>query len=352
LLDNTWYHLRVKASDNSAESPWSPVTDFFANTVNDPPTISILDNPSSGSGVTTFTPTLSVRNAMDLDGDVLTYDFEVYADAGLSALVARADAVAETPAATAWILPVALMENQTYFWRSRASDGALQSAWMPPASFLVNTANDAPSAPMLLSPADRAIVTTQTPTLTVGNAIDPDSDGLSYDFEIFSDGILVASITAVPEGYGGTTAVTPNGPLADNTAYTWRTRAFDGERYGAWMDMASFTGIVPRAFITAGMKFEPETFNRKSQGQPVTVTITLPPGYRAADIDLASLRLEGTIPAESKPITVLPDQLLVKFDRSAVSAVLPAGEQVPVHVTGTVQSTPFEGVDVIRVLDK
>ena len=40
----------------------------------------------------------------------------------------------------------------------------------------------------------------------------------------------------------------------------------------------------------------------------------------------------------------------VKFRRSDVIAVLPAGEHVPVHVTGKIGATTFEGVDIIRVI--
>jgi aspartyl/asparaginyl beta-hydroxylase (cupin superfamily) len=42
--------------------------------------------------------------------------------------------------------------------------------------------------------------------------------------------------------------------------------------------------------------------------------------------------------------------LMVKFRRSAVIALLPEGRHVPVHVTGKVGSTLFEGVDIIRVI--
>jgi hypothetical protein len=41
---------------------------------------------------------------------------------------------------------------------------------------------------------------------------------------------------------------------------------------------------------------------------------------------------------------------MVKFRRSEVIALLPEGKHVPVHVTGMVNSTTFEGVDVIRVI--
>jgi hypothetical protein len=356
LSDNTRYFVRVKASDGMAESPWSPVVAFYANTANDPPTAPVLDNPSSGAGVTVFSPTLSVRNAADLDGDTLTYEFEVCSDAAMTNSIAHADSIPETPQATAWEIPLALTENQTYFWRARASDGSLQGDWMPTASFLVNTANDAPGAPQLLAPADQAVVTNLNPALAVVNAIDPDSDALSYDFEVYTGGILVAALGGVPEGSEGVTSVTFSQALADNSAYTWRVRAFDGERYGQWMTMATFSTHVPKTSIQAGVRFEPRTLNRRSQGQWVTVTITLPPGYRAADVDLASVRLEVTIPAESSPLSIQPgaagDQMTVKFERGAAVALLPKGEQVSVHVTGTVNSVPFEGVDVIRVIDK
>lgn len=45
------------------------------------------------------------------------------------------------------------------------------------------------------------------------------------------------------------------------------------------------------------------------------------------------------------------DEITVKFSRSAVIAVLPAGEHVPVHITGRIGTTTFEGVDIIRVIE-
>jgi hypothetical protein len=44
------------------------------------------------------------------------------------------------------------------------------------------------------------------------------------------------------------------------------------------------------------------------------------------------------------------DELKVKFNRSAVIAVLPTGNHVPVHVTGRIGSGTFEGVDIIKVI--
>ncbi|MDD2852635.1 MAG: carboxypeptidase-like regulatory domain-containing protein [Desulfuromonadaceae bacterium] len=354
LADNTPYYLRVKSSDGSADSPWSAVSEFVVNTVNDPPATPILANPSNGAGVSLFTPTLSVHNSTDLDKDILTYEFEIYTDAALTNLVSQSGSVAETASVTGWTVPVALAENQTYFWRARANDGSLYSSWIPTASFMVNTANDAPGAPQLSAPAEGTTLSTLTPALEVVNALDPDSAGLTYDFEVYSNNLLITSISGISEGISAKTAATLGSALADNTLYSWRARAFDGDRYGQWMNMATFTTHIMQSTIKAEIEFDPETLNRKSEGKWVKVEIELPHGYKAADIDISSIRLEGTVPAQASPVSIShgedADELTVKFRRDSVIAVLPQGEHVPVHVTGKVGSVMFEGVDIIRVI--
>jgi hypothetical protein len=357
LRDNTRYYVRVKASDGMAESPWSAVVSFFANTANDAPTAPTLANPSNGAGVNTFTPALSVFNSSDPDHDTLTYEFQVYSDAAMTNIIAAEPGVRsqESGGTTSWTVPVNLTENQTYYWQARAFDGNLYSAWMPAASFMVNTANDAPSAPRLSSPTDGSSIATITPTLAVTNALDPDSDRLFYDFEVYTNGALVSSVTNVPES-AGVTAVTLTTALTDNTAYQWRARAYDGDRFGPWMDMATFSVHIPMTSINATIDFDPNTLNKKSNGTWVVVYIELPAGYNPADIDISTVRLEGTVPAETKPCAVgdhdkdgIPD-LMVKFKRSDVINLLPNGENVLVHVTGKVGAVTFEGVDSIRVI--
>jgi hypothetical protein len=96
------------------------------------------------------------------------------------------------------------------------------------------------------------------------------------------------------------------------------------------------------------------------------VEIELPHGYHASDVDISSIRLEGTVLAVAWPRENNKhrhdhgcehehgehdhSELKVKFRRSEVIAVLPAGNRVPVHVTGTVAGTLLEGVDIIRVI--
>jgi hypothetical protein len=159
--------------------------------------------------------------------------------------------------------------------------------------------------------------------------------------------------------------VTLSIPLFDNTVYSWRCRANDGNRDGAWTAMTKFTVHLPQTGITVDIEVEPETLSQKSHGNWVMVEIELPHGYKASDVDIASIRLEGTVPAVLWPREINKhrhdhgceheygshehSELKVKFRRSDVIAVLPAGNHVPVHVTGAVAGTLFEGVDIIRV---
>ena len=366
--ENADYYVRVKASDGQADSPWTGTVGFFVNAMNEPPTMPILANPSSGSGVNVFNPSLSVHNASDPDKDALAYDYEVYSDSGLTTLVTSSFGVrSEESGVTAWTVPVLLSENQTYYWRSRAFDGNLASVWMPQASFMVNTANDAPGAPALSAPANASAVATLTPMLAVVNAIDPDSTELTYDFELYLNSTLVASANGVRSlADVGTTSWTVTAPLADNSAYHWRSRAFDGNLYGPWTGMAGFIVHLPQTGIAVELEIEPETLNKKSEGNWIKAEIELPHGFKASDVDLSSIRLEGTVRAEPRPNEMLSRSeeygcdrdhsrhehsvLTVKFKRGEVIAVLPSGGLVPVHVSGMVGGASFEGVDVIKVI--
>jgi len=356
LNDNTYYYICAKASDGLAESQWSEVTGTFVNTLNDQPTVPVLSNPSDGSGVNVFTPILSVHNSTDIDRDALTYEFELYQDAAMTNLISSIAGIEETSDMTSWTVHVNLIENQTYYCRARADDGELYSNWMTPASFMVNTANDAPSAPSLNSPLEGSSLDTVNPTLSIDNASDPDSDTLTYDFEIYTNSQLIQSITGIPQDTSGITSVASTTTLTDNTTYNWRARAYDGDRYGAWMDMATFSIHLPVNNITATIDFDPNTLNQKDNGKWVVVYIELPTGYSVSDIQISSILLNGTIHAEAWPYSIgdndkdgIPD-LMVKFKRADVINLLPNGGQVQVLVTGTVGTTTFEGIDTIRVV--
>ena len=90
----------------------------------------------------------------------------------------------------------------------------------------------APTVPDIVSPIDGDKVDTLTPELVISNSIDADGDPVTYEFEIFSDTSLnmyVTGVTEISQG-AGTTSWTVKETLTDNSWYTWRVRATDGDR--------------------------------------------------------------------------------------------------------------------------
>jgi hypothetical protein len=88
----------------------------------------------------------------------------------------------------------------------------------------------------------------------------------------------------------------------------------------------------------------------------VTCHIELSEGHDPADIDVSTVLLNETVPAEEHPAEVgdcdrdgIPD-LMVKFSRSEVIGVLPHGEEVEARVSGKVDDEWFGGADTVRVL--
>jgi hypothetical protein len=117
------------------------------------------------------------------------------------------------------------------------------------------------------------------------------------------------------------------------------------------------TEVIP--IIPATVDFDPDTLNLKSKGTWVTVYIELPVGhgYDVSMINMTTVTLNGQVYAEAKPFAFgdydsdgIPD-LMVKFNRAAVQAILQVGDQVEVTISGKLtDGTLFEGKDTIQVI--
>ena len=104
----------------------------------------------------------------------------------------------------------------------------------------------------------------------------------------------------------------------------------------------------------------PKTLNLKSRGRVVTTFVELPAPFDPVDIDVASLLMEGAIPAAVPPIPKLGDgdedgaaDLMAKFSRRALITWLcetnrDKGE-IELRVTGSVAGEPFEVRGTVRV---
>uniref|UniRef100_A0A832I5Z7 Choice-of-anchor D domain-containing protein n=1 Tax=Eiseniibacteriota bacterium TaxID=2212470 RepID=A0A832I5Z7_UNCEI len=103
---------------------------------------------------------------------------------------------------------------------------------------------------------------------------------------------------------------------------------------------------------TATFDLDPNTLNRSSNGRWVSGSVTPPDGFDPLDIVTSSVLVQRVVPvAAGAPIALEDGAMRYKFDRAAVQAAVPDGENVAVEVIGRVDdATWFRGEDVIRVL--
>jgi hypothetical protein len=230
LAPFTTYYWRVTAADPHGATSHSPVASFSTapgKPSNHEPGLPGLAEPAADSQVGSPTPTLVAHAAQDADGDALSYVFELDTTATFSTPghPVSPPVALDADGQVRWRTPE-LTENTRYFWRIRALDGFSASEWALN-TFLVNTRNDAPSAPVALNPSD-AILPTRRPTLRIQNAVDPEGDALTYTFEVKRrDGTLVATGPGVAQERTAQTAFTVPEPLPRGETYLWTAYATD-----------------------------------------------------------------------------------------------------------------------------
>jgi nitrous oxidase accessory protein NosD len=131
--------------------------------------------------------------------------------------------------------------------------------------------------------------------------------------------------------------------------------------------------LTPRC-VTATVYVDPSTLNLKSTGKWVTAYIELPTGYNVSNINVATIRLNGTIPVDEKAPTAIDDynnggipHLMVEFNMTAVESYIYSqailyGDVDPAHTVfyvslpvsltitgGLADGTVFTGTTVVSV---
>ena len=109
---------------------------------------------------------------------------------------------------------------------------------------VVNAVDMPPPVPVLVSPMGGAVVTTGAPALTWNNAADPDGDTVTYDVELYEDGVGGApaqTASAVVEGAGGVSTWVP-ATIAENVRVSWRVRARGGTGLSPWSEYGELPG--------------------------------------------------------------------------------------------------------------
>jgi Tol biopolymer transport system component len=101
--------------------------------------------------------------------------------------------------------------------------------------------------------------------------------------------------------------------------------------------------------VPVGLQLLPRTLKRRAPAPDLQAELSFC-GVGAAEVALASLRLNGTVPVK-RILLVRGSRLVVTFDRQAVLAAVPNGEHVEMRVTGLLRGLVFRGTDHLRVID-
>jgi hypothetical protein len=168
-----------------------------------------------------------------------------------------------------------------------------------------------------------------------------DSATIAYDSN--GNGLWIARYNGPENDYDSTRAMT-----LDSNGNIYITGGSDGISTGTDFTTIKYSQEFPSPDVL--INIDPNTLNLKSKGRWITCYITLNEPYDVNDIDISTILLEDTIPAEWGDIQ--GDILMVKFDRSEVEDMLVPGTY-NLKVTGELlDGTGFEGYsDVVRVID-
>ena len=123
-----------------------------------------------------------------------------------------------------------------------------------------------------------------------------------------------------------------------------------------------FMNTPPSLVVNATLDVHPHALNLWSRGRWITCYIALPEGYNITDIDVSTIKLNDTIPAEPKPTEIgdydndtIPD-LMVKFNRAEVIQYINDAQNdkfrnITLTITGSLtDETPFEGTYTIKTI--
>lgn len=253
LAANTTYYWRVFARDSNGAETATPGRPFIVKLDNHAPGLPVIVTPAAGSTVARTAVDLIVDNAIDVDGDVVVYEFELdVANTFTTAAKRSSGAVDAGNAQTRWLV-TGLTENVWYYWRVRASDGRTDSGWRL-GRFFVDAVNDPPALPSVRNPDAGVWLTNSQPTLELNPATDPEGDALRYQFELSRlavSGSLIEGSAAEPKW-------TVPLALIDRNAYWWRYRVVDARgAASAWSPWRNFTIITSGNALPSVQVLEP-----------------------------------------------------------------------------------------------
>ena len=201
--------------------------------------------PGAGSTLVfgTEPPTLLIENAGSSGVRALWLQVEVGTDAAFKQVVHTADRL--TPGEggrTAYRLPEPLGAGYTYYWRSRALDGANTGPYSSVSTFTV-------VPPVVIDPptpvAPIGTITTNKPDFRVTNGNISGTTGVVYRFEVSTSPGMSPTTAVVTANPGNGTTTMSLGELPYNTTFYWRVYGTDGTKQSAYSTIIQFRTPAP-----------------------------------------------------------------------------------------------------------
>ncbi|MBY0494616.1 MAG: hypothetical protein K2Y23_10405 [Cyanobacteria bacterium] len=190
--------------------------------------------------------TLLIENPGTTGARAITLEIDVATDAAFTQLVHRNDAVVPGDGGrTLYQLPQALPAGYTYYWRTKANDGANSGPYSTASSFTV-VPPVVINAPIAMAPSGR--VNTSNPDFRVTNGAVSGTSGVAYRFEVARDAGFnqILAIVTVPLNGSGSTTMSI-GSLPYSTTLFWRVRGSDGSTESGYSNTQAFTTPEPPA---------------------------------------------------------------------------------------------------------
>ncbi len=251
LVPGMDYYLGVRVMDDAQWSPWNE-TLFHMNAVPPAPTTPVdpLDASlvDAGTGMTvSWTP-----GGADLEGDIVTYDWQVATDMGFTAIIASGS-TAQTSSDGFDTVP-----TTTYFWRVNATDGYGWSAYGndPPAYWTFGTTAVVDNAPEARFPGVGGFldgtggilhIVSDTPTLNWTYNDTEGSPQAEYEVKVGTqtgfDDMWSPGAVAQPDQ----SVVYAGAQLVNGTDYYFAVRVNDGGKWGAWAEVMFHMNTPPPA---------------------------------------------------------------------------------------------------------
>jgi hypothetical protein len=242
--------------------------------------------------------TLLIENAGSTGVRAIWLQLDVSTDAAFSHLVHQADQISLGPEGrTLYRLPEPLGAGHTYYWRSRASDGANTGPYSQVSHFEV-VPPVVIETPQPAEPSGN--INTNKPDFKARNAAISGTTGVVYRFQISTQANFsqtTALLTAPPAANGLT--VVSMGELPYNTTFYWRVWATDGSKESPVSNTLSFKTPAPPAAPPGG-----------GGGGPSIDGLPRGPGGRAPDPQGGRLPLPSYGAGVVRQVATLFPQLL------------------------------------------